>query len=432
MKVCHISMSDIQGGAARAGYRIHRSLLAAGIDSRMRVRRKISDDWTVEGPASTVGRIWTHLRPQVWSLLKKCHRSSEKFFFSTNLLSSQWAHRINREDWDVVHLHWIGTEMISIADIGRIRKPVVWTLHDMHAFCGAEHYTMGRRWKDGYYRHSRPEGERGVDLNRWMWKRKRKHWKRPMHIVTPSSWLGTCARQSALMRDWPVDVIPNPLDPKAFAPVDSGLARDFLGLSQDKALVAFGAIGGGRNFVKGFDLLIDALNDLRGYRDDLELVVFGQSEPKNLIDLGFPVNYTGHLHDDLSLRMVYSAADVMVVPSRMEAFGQTASEAHACGTPVVAFDATGVTDIVDHKKTGYLARPYDPIDLSRGIQWVLKALGAGSNRIPVQSISGGVTDTTLSSAARSKAVSQYASSDIGRAYLKTYHEAKKQNSFSEE
>ena len=40
--------------------------------------------------------------------------------------------------------------MLSIADIAKIKKPIVWTLHDMWAFCGAEHYTTDKRWINGY------------------------------------------------------------------------------------------------------------------------------------------------------------------------------------------------------------------------------------------------------------------------------------------
>ncbi len=61
----------------------------------------------------------------------------------------------------------------------------------------------------------------------------------------------------------------------------------------------------------------------------------------------------------------------MVVPSIRESFGQTASEAMACGTPVVAFAATGLLDIVTHQHNGYLAKPYDSLELARGIEWVL-------------------------------------------------------------
>ena len=101
-------------------------------------------------------------------------------------------------------------------------------------------------------------------------------------------------------------------------------------------------------------------------------MVFGQLAPKAPPPLGFPVHYTGHLHDDLSLRALCSAADVMVVPSRQEAFGQTASEAHACGTPVVAFNTGGLPDIGDDRVTGALADPFDPVSFASCIRWVLE------------------------------------------------------------
>jgi glycosyltransferase involved in cell wall biosynthesis len=130
-------------------------------------------------------------------------------------------------------------------------------------------------------------------------------------------------------------------------------------------------MGGGKDPRKNFDVLIQAMQHLRGQITDLQLVVFGQFEPKNPIDLGFPTHYTGHLHDDLTLRVLYSAADVVVVPSRQEAFGQTASEALACGTPVVAFGATGLLDVVRHKHTGYLAKPFNAEDFAEGILWII-------------------------------------------------------------
>ena len=67
---------------------------------------------------------------------------------------------------------------------------------------------------------------------------------------------------------------------------------------------------------------------------------------------------------------LYNAADMMVIPSRLEAFGQVASEAQACGTPVVAFSTSGLKDIVEHGQTGYLAKPFNIHDLAAGIEWV--------------------------------------------------------------
>jgi glycosyltransferase involved in cell wall biosynthesis len=102
------------------------------------------------------------------------------------------------------------------------------------------------------------------------------------------------------------------------------------------------------------------------------LVLFGQSRPAQPPDLGFPIHYSGHLHDDLSLRLLYAAADVFVIPSRQDNLPNTGLEAHACGTPVVAFAAGGLVDIVDHHITGVLAEPFDPLSLAAAIRWVLE------------------------------------------------------------
>lgn len=235
--------------------------------------------------------------------------------------------------------------------------------------------------------------------------RKPKHWKRHMHIVTPSRWLADCAKQSVLMRDWPITVIPNTIDAEVWQPVNKGLARQLLHLPPDIPLLLFGAVGGAQDPRKGFDLLQAALDHLRGQLPGLELVVFGQLAPKVPVDIGFPVHYTGHLHDDVSLRLLYSAADALVIPSRQDNLPNTGVEAHACGTPVVAFDTCGLPDILVHKKTGYLAKAFDPVDLAKGLRWVLD-------------------DTTrhaaLSQAARIRAVQLWSYEVVSPLYLHAY------------
>ena len=96
--------------------------------------------------------------------------------------------------------------------------------------------------------------------------------------------------------------------------------------------------------------------------------VFGNDYPKTEQTEGFTTQYFGKIDDNITLSLIYSAADVMVVPSIMEAFGQSASEAIAYGTPVVAFNIVGLSDIVEHKENGYLAKAYDTVELARGIQ----------------------------------------------------------------
>ncbi len=330
-------------------------------------------DWTVQGPATKLRKGLAKLRPTLGSsVFKPVFKTGNPIIHSPAILPSGRVGALNNSDAEVLHLHWVQGEMLSIAEIGRLRKPAVWTLHDMWAFCGAEHYTEEFRWREGYRKGNRPGYESGIDLNRWTWERKRKHWQQPMHIVTPSHWLAKCVRESALMRDWPVSVIPNPIDTERWQPLEQALARELLGLPKDVPLLLFGAIGGGQDPRKGFDLLQAALHHQRGEIPELQLVVFGQLRPKDPPDLGFPIHYTGYLHDDLSLRALYSAADAFVLPSRQDNLPNTGVESLACGTPVVAFDTCGLPDIVTHKETGYLARAFDAVDLARGIQWVLE------------------------------------------------------------
>jgi glycosyltransferase involved in cell wall biosynthesis len=371
LKVAHLNRFDIVGGAARAAYRIHHALRCQDVDSHMYVESASAGDWTVQFPQSKLAKSIGIARRAIGGLLTKTLKTSNPIIHSPAILPSNWLEQLNKSDVDIINLHWINGEMLSVADIGHLQKPVVWTLHDMWAFCGAEHYIDGFRWRDGYSKHNRPTYEQGFDLNRWTWQRKRRHWHHPLQIVTPSQWLAGCVRESALMRDWPVTVIPNAIDTDHWQPIGKVQARKLLHLPLDVPLLLFGAMWGMHDPRKGFDLLKEALNHLRGQIPGLELLIFGQLAPQKPLDLGFPVHFTGHLHDDISLRLLYSAADLMVIPSRQDNLPNTGLEANACGTPVVAFNTCGLPDIVTHHKSGYLAKAFDAEDLARGIQWIL-------------------------------------------------------------
>lgn len=373
LKILHLNTSDSIGGAARATYRIHAALRDLGVDSTVYVNNAGMGDWTVEGPSSNFDKLMAKIKPRISGLLQKLMATDNKILHSLSIFPSPLIKKINKSNVDLVHLHWVQGEMLSVKDVAKIKKPIVWTVHDMWAFCGAEHLAADNRWREGYRRNNRPAHESGVDLNRWTWLRKRKHWSKPMQMAAPSRWLADCVQSSALMRDWPVSVVANPLNTERWKPFDQKHARELLCLPAKPLLVLFGSYDENQANHKGFGLLLKALEHLREDRKTqaIELVVFGQRAPKHPPNLGFPVHYTGLLHDDFSLRALYSAADVMVVPSRQESFGQTASEAMACGTPVVAFACTGLLDIVDHQMNGYLAKPYDPSDLAKGIEWVL-------------------------------------------------------------
>ena len=188
---------------------------------------------------------------------------------------------------------------------------------------------------------------------------------------------GPVLNRSTLMGDWPIAIIPNPIDLNAWAPCDQAQARVLLGLPTDRPLELFGAVGGTAAPRKGADLLLEALQLLHQQvagtpLEQLELVVFDQSRPAQPPELGFPIHYPGRLNDDSSLRLLYAAADLFVIPSCQDNLPNTGLEAHACGTPVVAFRTGGLPDIVDDRVTGALADLFDPVSLAATIRWVLE------------------------------------------------------------
>ena len=373
MKVIHLAYSDFIGGASIAAERIHLSLLKNNIESKLWVDEPKKKILTGNRLNNNLEKIYKKIR--IFSIvpLLKLIKTDLPIHHSVSILQSKWYDKINKSDADVVNLHWVQRETLSIKDISKIKKPIVWTLHDMWAFCGAEHYTNDNRWQEGYRLDNRPYYESGFDLNRWTWKRKKKYWKKKFQIVTPSKWLASCVGKSALMKDWPVSVIPNPINADYWKPMDKYNAKKKLNLPTDVPLILFGAVGGSKDPRKGYNLLISSLNYIKknNLLKKVELVVFGQNKPMFIKDYKFPTHFLGHLNDD-SLRNVYNSADVMVVPSKQDNLPNTAVEAQICGTPVVSFDVGGLVDIIDHKKTGYLAKAFDTKDFAEGISWVLQ------------------------------------------------------------
>lgn len=410
MRPLLVSQSDSAGGAARAALRLQHALLAHGVDSRMRVASKVVGDWRVQGPPSRAGKLATLLRPRAAALLSRLQRSDNPMPHTYACLPSRFADEFSRQAHDVVNLHWVGGEMMSIADIGRIDRPVVWTLHDSWSFCGAEHHPDGpedRRYIDGYTATTRLRSHGGLDLDAWVWHRKRSAWRRVFDLVAPSRWLADCARRSHLMGNWPVRVIPNPLPMDVYKPWPRSWARELFGLPPDAPLVLFGAVGGASR-AKGWDLLAPALAQLAQDLPGVQGVIAGQSEPADPPRTGLPLHFIGHLSDDVAMAALYNAVDVVALPSRLENLPQMGTEAQACGVPVVGFDCSGLPDVVEHGRTGYLAHAYDAADFAAGLVWVL----ADAERWQV-----------LSGAARERARRLWSAEAVVPQYLAAYQEA---------
>jgi glycosyltransferase involved in cell wall biosynthesis len=214
---------------------------------------------------------------------------------------------------------------------------------------------------------SRHEG----DLSRQIWRRKCEALDRipssRLQIVADSHWLAEEASKSSLFAKFPVTFIHYGLDVNEFAPRDRRAARLALGLPTEASIILFAAAGV-NNRRKGLSHLVEALAKLPACKSPV-LVTMGAGELE--LPGSFSQLHLGSVVSERILSLIYSAADLFVMPSLQEAFGQTALESMACGTPVVAFRAGGLPEVVHDGLTGLTVPPGDSVRLREAIELLL-------------------------------------------------------------
>lgn len=376
MKILHVSTFDLAGGAARSAYRLHEGLKSLNADSQMLVQAKKSDDKNVVEPKTGLHKTLAFLGHPLDAIPPRFYRHGVRREFSTQWAPDLILPRVAQLKPDVINLHWINESHLKIETITKLNQPLVWTLHDMWAFTGGCHYDQDC----GQYISScgncpQLKSNKEYDLSRWTWQRKFRAWKNTqLTIVTPSTWLAKCASSSSLFRNRQIEVIPYGLDTHRYKPINRQVVRKVLNLPQNKLLVLFVAVNATSAHRKGFHYLQPALQYLckSGWQDKIELVVIGSSRPDNQDNLGFKTHYLGKLSDDILIAQIYAATDVFVAPSIQDNLPNTVLEAMACGTPCVAFNIGGMSDMIEHQKNGYLAQAFEIQDLAQGISWVLE------------------------------------------------------------
>jgi glycosyltransferase involved in cell wall biosynthesis len=374
MKVLMLNTFDEAGGAARAAVRLQAGVRALGSDSEMLVQFKTGKATDVICTRNPLRKLARRLKVLLGLLPVRLYANKPEHNFSPALLPDNVTAQIAGINPDIIHLHWLGAGFLRIETLGKFNKPLIWTLHDSWAFTGGCHVPFAcTKYRQKCGACPVLGSPREKDLSRWTWTRKNKAWRNlSLTVVAPSRWLADCARASSLFREVRVEVIPNGLNIEIFQPQGKNRSRNGLNLPKNKKIILFGAVWASSDPNKGFSLLAQALRTLGKDSTNLMALVFGSDNFTGLPELGMPAVCLGQIHDDHTLATIYSAADVFVAPSLLENLPNTVMEALACGTPCVAFNQGGLSDLVEHKGSGYLAPPYDTDDLARGIAWVLK------------------------------------------------------------
>ena len=375
MKILMVNGSDIEGGASRAACRLLQGISDRNIEAQMLVQRKFGHDPQVVGPRSSLHRAMELVRPSIEQLLVGITPGKTNGPFSAAFLPDGLNAQWQRIAPDIVHLHWVA-RMMRLETLRDITVPVVWTLHDSWAFTGGCYLPQDcTRYRQSCGQCPVLNSIRENDLSNRIWRRKLEAWRGiDLTVIAPSRWMAACAQTSSLFRNARIEVIPNGLDVSIYRPQDKRAARGILSLPPHKKLLLFGAKSATKDPNKGFHLLKEAVKEIPSTlpRETMELVVFGNAEPAVLRGIGLKVHYLGCQHDDANLALIYAACDAMILPSRQENLPYVVMEAMACGTPCVAFNQGGVPDLIHHRHNGYLAHPFDPVDLACGIAWVME------------------------------------------------------------
>ncbi|MEB3280993.1 MAG: glycosyltransferase family 4 protein [Lyngbya sp.] len=368
MKVLHINQSDLAGGAAIAGYRLHQGLLTQNVESRLIVK-------TVKTTDSRVTTI-----PQRQRLF------ANQLFRITTYLGLNYVHVRNTfeipdhpfyKEADILNLHSLHTGYFNYLAIPLLtrKKPAIITLHDMWDFTGHCAYSYDcDRWKTGCGQCPYPEIYPAIrrDNTRLEWRLK--NWvyhHSDLTVVAPSYWLTEQAKQS-MLNCCSIHHIPYGINTDTYQPLDQEKCRLKLSIPTEKKVIMFGAESL-KDPRKGGDLLIKALSKLpASIKAETILLTFGKESDALSETVGMQTINLGYISDDYLKSVAYCAADLFIFPTRADNLPLVLQESMACGTPMVSFKIGGVPDLVRPGITGYLATPEDAGDFCRGIVQLLE------------------------------------------------------------
>lgn len=381
-KIVLVNNSDTLGGAAIVTFRLMQALRRKGLDVKMVVYTKTSSE-------ENISPIYTRFIRTMAFCLERLKLIIATGFNYNNLFkisSGDYALNVHRHPWvkeaDIICLNWFNQGVMSLEGIRKLHKmgkKIIWTMHDMWAMTGICHHS----YECEYYLDKCGNcqflagGGKPDDLSHKVWDKKDKLYRDvPITFVAVSSWLEQRARQSALLRNCAVLTIHNAFPIEQF--YTSPIKQIYnLETPTKPNLILFGAARLD-DPIKGLNYAIEAFNYIFDNYPEIAsnsaVYFFGALKHPEILDtMRFSYRWLGRVNDFKILRYLYSSAKVVVSTSLYETLPGTLIEGQAGGAIPVTFGRGGQDDIVEHMKTGYIAKYLDTQDVAKGIMWALKS-----------------------------------------------------------
>lgn len=343
MKILQVSTWDNVGGASRATYRLNQALNQSGVTSQLLCAVKTTNDPSVIGPTSWIGNKIASTKILLDNLPSKLDRQ-KLILNSYSWLPGNISNKINSLNPDIVHLHWVGGGFLRPESLLRIKAPIVWTLHDQWPLLGASHHLMSQ----SIYTDPRLNP---FILNQLLYQRKQKAYSKvTINTISPSEWLHQKAIDNFIGLHGDHVRIPNCLDTHKYRPAKSHK-------NKKQFTLLFIAMNADRDPNKGFKLLKESLNYIKS--KVTLLIVGAKTSKEERYGQNIKLRFIPTIKNEKELISYYNQADLTLLPSLIENLPYIAMESLACGTPVLAYNVGGNSDLVKNNKTGFLIEPYD-------------------------------------------------------------------------
>ena len=369
MKILIISYSD-SGGAGLAALRLHKALLAAGECSHLLCFNRQSNVTNVTMVQKTLwGRTLEHLPLPLWNnkyrKFASALRNDYECVSFPNSIDYLTEHPLVK-DADVINLHWVGSVLSYKNFFKKVRKPIIWTLHDMNPFLGCAHFNLDVK---RYPKWQNLENILRIRKEKWI------NQAKFLEIVDLCTWMQGYSASSGAFSRYVHHIIRNSVDTSIYRPYNQHSIRDILDIPWDKRVLMF-VSQNINNYRKGYDLLLKALECV----DNCFMMVIG-AHTESLGNKN-NVRYLDTVKDERLMAFYYAAADVFLLPSREDNLPNTMVESLCCGTPVVTMPNGGMTDIIKNGYNGYISEKVDANSFAEAInEYLAKGVSLNRNEI---------------------------------------------------